>query len=69
MKTTKAKHLMIFGASDPWISQSVPEEATAGNENIKRYVNPNYPHDSTITNMPEDKKAEIISLLEGWLGK
>ena len=43
--------------------------ATAGNENIKRYVNPNYPHDSTITNMPEDKKAEIISLLEGWLGK
>lgn len=67
MKTTKAKHLMIFGASDPWISQSVPEEATAGNENIKRYVNPNYPHDSTITNMPEDKKAEIISLLEGWL--
>lgn len=69
MKTTKAKHLMIFGASDPWISQSVPEEATAGNENIKRYVNPNCPHDSTITNMPEDKKAEIISLLEGWLGE
>lgn len=49
-------------------------DVTYGKEQAKkyrevRYVNPNYPHDSTITNMPEDKKAEIISLLEGWLGK
>lgn len=67
MKTTKAKHLMIFGASDPWLSQAVPEDATDGNENIRRYVNPDYPHDSKITNMPEEMKDEIVSLLKDWL--
>ena len=67
MKTTKAKHLMIFGACDPWISQAVPEEATDGNGNIRRYINPDFPHDSVISNMPEDTKNEIISLLKEWL--
>ena len=67
MKTTKAKHLMIFGACDPWISEAVPEEITDGNENIRRYINPDYPHDSLISNMPEDMKNEIISLLKEWL--
>ena len=67
MKTTKAKHLMIFGATDPWFSQAVPEEAAKGNDNIKRFVNPDYPHGSTISNMPEDMKNEIIQLLKDWL--
>ena len=67
MKTSKAKHLMIFGACDPWLSQALPEEATDGNEHIRRYINPDYPHDSTISNMPEDMKNEIISLLKDWL--
>ena len=67
MKTTRAKHLMIFGACDPWLSQAVPEDATNGNENIRRYINPDYPHDSKITNMPEEIKNEIINLLKDWL--
>ena len=67
MKTTKAKHLMIFGATDPWISQAVPEDVTNGNDNIRRYVNPDYPHGSTISNMPEETKNEIIDLLKDWL--
>ena len=67
MKTTQAKHLMIFGATDPWFSQAVPEEITASNENIRRFVNPDYPHDATISNMPEDTKNEIVSLLKEWL--
>ena len=67
MKTSKAKHLMIFGGSDPWRSQAVPEEITNGNENIRRYINPDYPHDAKIANMPEDMKNEVISLLKEWL--
>ena len=62
MKTSKAKHLMIFGGSDPWRSQAGPEEITNGNENIRRYINPDYPHDAKIANMPEDMKNEVISL-------
>ena len=67
IKTTKARHLMIFGACDPWLSQAIPEEATDGNENIRRYINPGLPHDSRISNMPEDTRNEIISLLKEWL--
>ena len=58
---------MIFGACDPWLSRAVPEDATNGNENIRRYINPDYPHDSKITNMPEEIKNEIINLLKDWL--
>ena len=67
METTNAKHLMIFGATDPWVSQAVPAEVTSGNQNIKRYVNPDYPHDATISNMPEELRAEIVAVLEDWL--
>lgn len=67
MKTTKAKHLMIFGATDPWISQAIPEEITKGNDNIRRYINPNYPHESNISNMPQETKNEIIETLKDWL--
>ena len=67
MKTTTAKHLMIFGGSDPWRSQGVPEEATNGNDNIARYINPNYTHDSKISNMLDETKAEILNLLKTWL--
>ncbi len=67
MKTTEAKHLMIFGGTDPWRSQAVPEEVTDGNENIRRYINPDYPHDGTISNMPDEMKNEVIELLGDWL--
>ena len=67
MKTTRAKHLMIFGACDPWLSQAIPEEVTDGNENIRRYINPDLPHDSKISNMPEEMQKEVISLLKEWL--
>ena len=38
-------------------------------DNIKIFVHPTKPHSSCIKNMPKDKKKEIISILDEWLGE
>ena len=66
METTNAKHLMIFGGRDPWYGVAIPAKE---NDNIKMYVNPDYPHSSCIKNMPRKTKKEIIGILDCWLGE
>lgn len=63
--TTEAKHLMIFGGTDPWRSLRIHE---TDNENVRAFVNPTMPHSSNISNMPQDIQAEAISVIKEWLG-
>ena len=66
MDTTTAKHLMIYGSTDPWYGVAMPVKES---DNIKIFVHPTKPHSSCIKNMPKDKKKEIISILDEWLGE
>ena len=66
MSTTTAKHMMIVGGTDPWRSVAItPEEAE--NENIKYYINPNFPHTSKMNNLPDDMKKEAFDTMGEWL--
>lgn len=65
VKTTTAKHLMIYGLSDPWYAVRIPD--ATDNPNVKIFVNPNQPHSAGIANMPEDMQADIIKVLREWL--
>ena len=68
MSTTTAKHMMVVGGTDPWRSVAItPEEAE--NENIKYYINPNYPHTSKMKNLPDDMKKEAFDTMGEWLGE
>ena len=62
--TTTAKHLMIFGASDPWSSLRVPE---TDNPNVRVFVHPTAPHSAMISTMPEEMKNEAVRTLIDWL--
>ena len=62
--TTEAKHLMVYGATDPWISLRLPE---TDNPNVAVFVHPTEPHSAMISTMPEALQAEAIAVLQGWL--
>ena len=62
--TTEAKHLMVYGATDPWISLRLPE---TDNPNVAVFVHPTEPHSAMISTMPEAVQAEAIAVLQGWL--
>ena len=64
--TTTAKHLMIFGGTDPWYGVAVPVEESA---NTRIFVHPIKPHDAAIANMPDDMRKEILEQLSEWLGE
>ena len=64
--TTTAKHLMIFGGTDPWTGLAIP---VGESENTRIFVNPTKPHDAAIKNMPDDMQKEILNLLKEWLGE
>ncbi|MCR4648629.1 MAG: hypothetical protein K5776_06095 [Lachnospiraceae bacterium] len=68
MSETNAKHMMIFGGTDPWRSVGLqPDEIV--NENIKYFVHPDLPHSSKMSNLPEDMSKEAIEIMSGWLGE
>ena len=62
MKTTKANHIWIYGATDPWYGLRMPEP---DNPNIKIFIHPTAPHSANILTMPEETKNEIIEILTG----
>ena len=66
MATTKAKHLMIFGGTDPWYGVAIPLDGVE-NENIRVFVNPTAPHTSTIGKLPAEMKQEAQDLLDSWV--
>ncbi len=68
MSTTNAKHMMIIGGTDPWRSVALTPEETV-NENIKYYINPDYPHTSKMNNLPDDMKKEAFDTMGEWLGE
>ena len=63
-ETTGAKILMVFGASDPWISLRIPETS---NPNVAVFVHPTAPHSANISSMPEGIRSEAVGILKGWL--
>ena len=62
--TTTAKHLMIYGGTDPWYSVRIKD---SDNPNVKIYVHPTGNHTTPISSMPEEMKEEIMDTLETWL--
>ena len=62
--TTNAKILMVFGATDPWISLRIPE---TNNPNVAVFVHPTAPHSANISSMPEEMRNEAAGILKGWL--
>ncbi len=66
MSTTHAKHMMIVGGTDPWRSVAIQPEDYE-NENIKYYINPNYPHTSKMNNLPDDMRKESFETMGEWL--
>ena len=62
--TTSAKILMVFGASDPWISLRLPE---TDNPNVAVFVHPTAAHGANISTMPEEMKKEAAGILYNWL--
>ncbi len=66
LKVTEAKMVMIFGATDPWISVRIPDP---GNENIKTYVHPTLPHVVNIADFGEDTQKEIRDYIDGCLAR
>lgn len=63
-ETTDAKILMVFGASDPWISLRLPE---TDNPSIAAFVHPTASHGANISTMPEEMKKEAADVLYNWL--
>ena len=68
MSDTEARHMMIFGGTDPWRSVALQPEETE-NDNIRYYINSNFPHSSTIKNLPEETRREVIDTICDWLGE
>ena len=68
MSVTKTKHMMIFGGTDPWRSVGLTPYEIA-NENIKYFINPDYPHTSKMSNLPEDSRKEAFEIMSEWLGE
>ena len=68
MSVTKTKHMMIFGGTDPWRSVGLTPDEIA-NENIKYLINPDYPHTSKMSNLPEDSRKEAFEIMSEWLGE
>lgn len=66
LKETDAKMLMIYGATDPWISLRLLE---TGNENIKVYVHPTLPHTASIESFPDETKNEIQQVINSCISK
>ena len=66
MSTTNAKHMMIIGGTDPWRSVAIQPEDFE-NENIKYFINPDYPHTSKMNNLPDDMKKEAFEIMGEWL--
>ena len=60
--------MLIFGGTDPWRSVGLTPDEIA-NENIRYYINPNYPHTSTMSNLPADMSKEAIETMSQWIGE
>lgn len=62
---TAAKHLMIYGAADPWVSLRLPD---TDNPNVKVFIHPTRDHTASIRSMPEEMKEEALAALKEWIG-
>ena len=62
LETTNDNFIIIYGSSDPWYAVR-PNDVT-GRDNISIYVNPNYPHTTSISNFPTEVKNEIINKIK-----
>ena len=65
IRTTSAKHLMIFGATDPWISLRMPD---TDNPNVRIFIHPTATHTAMISTMPAEMQAEAVAVLRAWIG-
>ena len=62
--TTESNVIMIYGNSDPWYFVRLPD--VDDNPNVHIYTS-EQSHVSGINSMPQEKKEEILSLLDTWL--
>ncbi len=63
--TSPAKHLMIYGATDPWTSVRIHD---TDNENVKIVFHPTGTHVTIMYNQfPEEMKAEIKEFMDSCL--
>jgi hypothetical protein len=63
--TSPAKHLMLYGATDPWTSLRIHDTE---NENVKIFIHPTGSHVTTMyTQYPEEMQAEIKSFMDSCL--
>jgi hypothetical protein len=61
-------HIFIYGEIDPWTASGVAGWLDCSNkENMRVYVQPRGSHTARISNMPENTKNEIISIITNWL--
>lgn len=58
------KVIFIYGEYDPWTASAVE---FSGKKNMKKYINPEGNHGTRISNMPIQKKSEILKTLDEWL--
>ena len=64
LDTTTAKHLMIYGATDPWGSMGITNET----ENVIIYIHPRAGQNVLINSMPDELKTEVLDTLSEWTG-
>ncbi len=67
IKTTNTKHMMIFGADDPWTAIRIPIN-NGENPNVKVYILPQGDHSTVFKLFPENVQKEILDQLKDWLG-
>ena len=70
LKENDPKHIFIYGEIDPWTSSGVADWLDCSKkQNMRVFVQPRGSHKARIGNMPDDMKAEIMSLLTKWLSE
>ena len=66
LKDTRARIVMIYGATDPWIALRLPD---IENENINMFIHPSMSHSESISSFDEDTKNEITGIIDKSLKK
>ena len=59
--------IFIYGEWDPWTASGVTWLSERNKKNIKIYIVPDGSHTARIANLPEDKKEELLDLLNEWM--
>ena len=61
------KAIFIYGEWDPWTASGVTWLSERGKKNTKIFIVPDGSHTARIANLPEDKRKEVLDLLDEWM--